>query len=150
MFTIRDFIIESNKIEGILREPTNAELKAHSDLLKIDNITIAILQEFVFALQPGARLRETADMNVQVGKHIAPSGGVNIVVKLNEILSNLRDSDPYEVHRQYENLHPFMDGNGRSGRALWLWMMDRKGELYRALKLGFLHNWYYQSLDAKR
>lgn len=67
---------------------------------------------------------------------------------LEQILSRAhRGSTPYDVHQQYETLHPFTDGNGRSGRALWLWQMIRDGQ--RA-QLGFLHTWYYQSLREAR
>ena len=48
----------------------------------------------------------------------------------------------------YEMLHPFMDGNGRSGRALWAWMMLRLGQDPFALL--FLHRFYYQTLENSR
>ena len=48
-----------------------------------------------------------------------------------------------ETHVRYELLHPFLDGNGRSGRALWLWLMGQA-------PLGFLHTFYYQTLSAAR
>jgi hypothetical protein len=37
---------------------------------------------------------------------------------------------------------PTTDGNGRSGRALWLWCMRGRAPL------GFLHQFYYQTLGA--
>lgn len=48
---------------------------------------------------------------------------------------------PWEVHIAYEMLHPFTDGNGRSGRMLWAWQM-------RNFPLDFLHTFYYQTLNA--
>jgi Fic family protein len=39
-----------------------------------------------------------------------------------------------------------MDGNGRSGRAIWLWQMLRQEG---GAPLGFLHHFYYQTLEAQ-
>ena len=50
---------------------------------------------------------------------------------------------PFHFHRRYEHIHPFVDLNGRTGRAVWLYQM-LKGQ---DVPLGFLHTWYYQSLS---
>ena len=49
---------------------------------------------------------------------------------------------------RYETLHPFMDGNGRSGRILWAWQMIEHN-IAPGLSLGFLHAYYYQTLAAR-
>lgn len=150
MYDLDAFVRESNKIEGILRDPEPQEIEAHYALMKLREPSVDDMRAFVAIVQPGAVIRDKPTLNVRVGNHIAPQGGPQIVCALEGIMGLARDGDPYTIHRQYEDLHPFIDGNGRSGRALWLWMMVGRGQVSRALNLGFLHLWYYQSLDNKR
>lgn len=138
--TLVDFIRESNRIEGILREPSREEIGAHQDFLDQPPTTKSLI-EFVAAIQPNAMIRDRPGLNVVVGRYLPPPGGPEITVSLHAILTDT--SDPFLTHQRYEALHPFTDGNGRSGRVLWLHMM---GGIDRT-PLGFLHHWYYQSLQ---
>src|ERR1700743_3523062 len=144
------FVRESNRIEGIFRDPTSAEIKAHEDFLQTSVMCLEekTLCDFVAVVAPGKLLREKRGMNVRVGSHIAPPGGPEISDALIDILVEAAEGfgDPYDIHCRYKMLHPFMDGNGRSGRALWLWLMKQHNQLNAALSLGFLHHWYYQTL----
>ena len=79
VFLIRDFVRESNRIEGIGREPTEQEVNAHRDFLKLQFIRVEDLENLVSVLQPGAKLREEAGMDVRVGDYVAPRGGPEIV-----------------------------------------------------------------------
>lgn len=138
-FSLGAFIDESNRIEGIYRTSA-AEIGAHLDFLELKAITIVDLEEFVSVIQPGAMLRRNAYQNVRVGKHIPPSGGPQIEIRLLALLEDTESMGVWQTHLAYENLHPFTDGNGRSGRVLWLWMMGGNAPL------GFLHQFYYQTL----
>ncbi len=151
MNDLRDFVRESNRIEGIHREPTDAEVRATELFLTRDIITVDDLRALVNAYAPGAALRNSPGMDVWVGNYLPPRGGTEVVRRLARLLTDTVDWQteptqhrltPYAAHIEYERIHPFMDGNGRSGRALWLWMM---GGVERA-PLGFLHHFYYQSL----
>lgn len=148
---LENFVVESNRIEGI-EGACAVEVAAHADFVTRDVIDVRSLTEFVTVVQPDAVLRDQPGLNVRVGKHVPPLGGPSIPDELNILLELAMDlrSDPYEVHVDYETLHPFTDGNGRSGRALWLWMMARRNEMWPALRRGFLHSWYYQSLEHAR
>ena len=143
---LREFIRESNHIEGIDGTPTD-EVTMVRRFLKRKVVTVGMLKGAVGVFQPGAKLRDKVGMDVRVGDHIAPPGGSAIEACLADIAvrANAFES-PYSVHCAFEYLHPFQDGNGRSGRLLWLWMMvKRHGEIP---PLGFLHTWYYSSLAA--
>lgn len=141
------WIAESNKIEGIKRPPTDAEIAAHEKFIVLPEVTVDAMREFVSVIAPGKPLRSRTGLNVYVGNHVPPPGGPEIPARLEDILDDAADGDPYLIHQRYETLHPFMDGNGRSGRVLWLWMMRQRDGMQFALTLGFLHAWYYQSLQ---
>lgn len=147
-----NFIKESNRIEGIHRSVTRFEFDAHKYLLTLPVLTVLDIEIFVEAIQPGARLRGFPGMDVRVGDHVPPPGGPDIGAALAQLLDAQVNTlaDPYETHVAYETLHPFTDGNGRSGRAIWLWMMLKIGRDPFVLERGFLHSWYYQSLSAGR
>lgn len=147
---LEKFVAESNRIEGILRAPTNEEIEVHSWFLEQEYIAIDNLQMVVTTCAPRQRLRDEYDLDVRVGDFYPLQGGAIIRGELNEILKRVNaGDDPYETHRRYEILHPFTDGNGRSGRALWLWAMQKNKQLNHVIQLGFLHNWYYQSLKKR-
>ena len=147
---LRNFIRESNRIEGIRRAPTKREIEAHETLLSLPKVTVDDLCRFVLTVA-GKPLRTEAGMNVIVGNHRPPPGGPSIEADLCGILWGTENgATPFRTHCRYETLHPFMDGNGRSGRALWLWQMLREGRDPYVLRRGFLHTFYYQTLSEGR
>lgn len=159
-FTLEQFVTESNRVEGMGAAQPH-EIQAHELLLNAPVLTQKVLQQFVFTIS-GAVLRDRKGLDVRVGNHYPPPGGPEIPVLLEEILRAIvlsRDRrstrlfyvphdgiSPYDAHVAYETIHPFTDGNGRSGRAVWLW---HKGGI-REAPLGFLHHFYYETLDASR
>ena len=147
--TLWNFVKESNHIEGIDREPYGYEVQAHERLLAVPQLLATDLVEFVHDVAK-ASLRLKLGMNVRIGNHIPPPGGPDIIDDLQEILRDVNNNNdsPFNLHCRYEALHPFMDGNGRSGRAVWAWHMQRNGA--DPFAIGFLHRWYYQSLSGPR
>jgi Fic family protein len=144
------FITESNGIEGIFRRPNASEIRAHEDLWMKDYLRIEDIQEFVSTVA-NAPLRTQDHHSVVVGNHVPPQGGPLVVKYLTDWLDGIQDAvngvldNPYDAHAEYERIHPFMDGNGRSGRALWAWQMMRLGN--DPFVLPFLQLWYYATLD---
>lgn len=147
-FTLAEFVRESNRIEGIHRAPTDEELVATQYFLDLDVLTISDVVKLVDVYQRGARPRFVQGLDVRVGGHVPPRGGPHVQSALQRILEAVNDGDfsAYEAHVAYETLHPFTDGNGRSGRAIWLWAT---GGMEQA-PLGFLHHFYYESLQGAR
>lgn len=142
-FDAIDFIRESNKIEGILREPSKKEIDEFDRFMNLDEVTVEDMIRFVKVYQPNAELRDRPGLDVRVGRYYPPPGDITIRAALSDLLNDISHKSAWETHYEYESLHPFTDGNGRSGRMLWMWQM-------KSAPLGFLHTFYYQTLDNVR
>lgn len=138
------FVRESNMIEGI-HQITPEEVAATVHFVDLTRPTVKDLVKLVKVYQPNAVLRSTKGLDVRVGSYLPPPGGPDIVDHLEAVLND--NFSPWHRHCEYEKLHPFTDGNGRSGRALWAWAMFAEGH---GVELSFLHHFYYQTLTNYR
>ena len=84
MFTLRDFVTESNRIEGV-DELAAHDLMAHEGFLKAP-VTIETLEWFVTFVAT-ASLRGSVGMDVVVGNHRPMPGGPDVRIRLQELLS---------------------------------------------------------------
>lgn len=140
------FLNESNGIEGILQPPTEYQVGVATLFLSLPRITTPDVLNVVKVFQPNARLRDKFGMDVLIGDYSPPTGGPQIRINLDQILEcvSANGNHPIHYHKDFENLHPCTDCNGRSGRLVWLWQMMKFD--YEIQKT-FLHTFYYQALE---
>jgi Fic family protein len=147
----------TNYFAGLRFIETNAGKKAinHEDVFTLHRI----LATEVMDQGTAGRYRTVA---VRVGRYIPPPpGDVSGLMfellawwnkesaKLSPVLSSAI------LHYRFEAIHPFADGNGRSGRALALWELYRRGfDTHHIFSVDEFY-WadrprYYRELDAVR
>ena len=133
------FLQESDEIEGIHKVPSLYFYKNRKDADSYVEQHVAAFErvkdvppltiDFVLELHgilmqnllpyPGA-LRTVL---VRVGDQIPP-GPAAVPYLLDDWVHRVNDGilhDPLAAHCEFERIHPFLDGNGRTGRLLWAW-----------------------------
>lgn len=141
---LMEFAKESNRIEGITNPEANERMfEKLEEFLKLEKLTIGNVCEF----NEWGNLRRIEGMNVSVGGRKCFPGGDLLKDYLGLIIYNwIEERSAFANHFEFERLHPFTDGNGRTGRAIWLWQMVNQHNY--DLSFGFLQKWYYQSLES--
>jgi Fic family protein len=118
----------ANYFAGLRFVEKNAQLSAitHSKVLKLHRIMAGEVMD-----QGTAGQYRT--IRVRVGSYVAPSPE-RVRPMMSDLLEwwNKREQispilSAAIVHHQFETIHPFADGNGRTGRMLSLWELYRRG-----------------------
>jgi len=145
MIKLMYFLNESNGIEGIEALVNNYQIRGAEIFMALRVLTVADVSNIVKIFEPKAKLREQFGQNVEVGDYVAP-GGPEIRQHLKDILTdvNINRCHPVHIHKDFENLHPYSDCNGRSGRLVWLWQMEKFDYTFYNT---FLRSFYYQALN---
>ena len=140
---LMEFAKESNRIDGITNAEANERMFEKLEaFLKFKELTAVRVCEF----NEWGRLRRMEGMNVRIGGRECLPGGDSLKHHFALIIHKLCERSAFVNHVDFERFHPFTDGNGRTGRAIWLWQMVNQHDY--DLSLGFLHKWYYQSLAS--
>lgn len=151
---IKEFINESNAIEGILDFDMKRQYQLYTTFMHMGIVTVADVSNAANTMQRGVRIRDQLKMDVKVGNYTPPPGGPFIIETLKNILNDvstvqlsneISSSIAWNFHCAFECLHPLTDCNGRVGRLLWFWIMSKYG--WKPNYGTFLQTFYYQTLE---
>ena len=119
----------ANYFAGLRFVEKNAQRSAvtHAEMLKLHRIMAGDVMD-------QGRAGRYRTIRVRVGSHVAPPPE-QVQPMMSELLQwwNIHAArispivSSAIVHHQFETIHPFADGNGRTGRMLSLWELYRRG-----------------------
>lgn len=146
---MHDHIHQSNLIEGInfARADKNC-MKAWLWLLEQPKLThevIQQLQKLITLHQIDLKPREKGyyrTIQVYVGSHVLPAPQL-VQGLMDNWLLDFMQLNPLDAHIRFEKIHPFVDGNGRTGRMLMWWHELHIGELPTKFMDWDKHEVYY-------
>lgn len=135
---VRRYVRESNLIEGVDSEEEDENCYRIWHWLegweRLSNLFIRSLQGNIVRNQAlpfnaiGA-YRNEGQYNVQVSGHMAPHYD-RVPDLMNDWLRfySEKAKNPLDAHIGFERIHPFLDGNGRTGRMLLWWHEIKNGQ----------------------
>lgn len=155
---MKNYIHESNLIENIDdREEDERSLNAWLWLVEqpeLSHSVICRLQKRITLrqhnLMPNQRgyYRGTAGNNVNVT--IGGKAGADfrmVPFLMDNWLLDFMKMDPVAAHMRFEKIHPFVDGNGRTGRMIMWWQQLQLGSKPVLFRNSEKHDIYYRLFD---
>ena len=130
---VTEFLKESNAIEDVWDDDSLKHAKtAWNFLIKQDKLTTSIILKTHKLLMRDKLYPNERGYWRRVAVYIGGRAGANYlkvpelmdewVTQTNALLTGEIKKDTYKtLHIKYENIHPFIDGNGRTGRMFMNW-----------------------------
>lgn len=152
-----EHIRQSNLIEGIDNpEEDRRSMRAWKWLRGQHGISTGVVLELhrrITLKQLGPRQRGNwRTIQVYVGNHVPPAPAL-VMPQISRLIDKLRFEyhtlDPIEMHVEFETIHPFVDGNGRTGRMLLWWHQQKRSELPTLFLNAEKHEKYYRLFDKR-
>lgn len=158
---LANFLRESNAIEGVYDDDSMTQAcAAWNYLIKEDKLTPEVIKETHRLLMINQNLFDWEKGYFRkCPVYIGGRSGLNwvkIPARIKEwceaVMSENPTHDPKTLHVLYEEIHPFVDGNGRTGRMFMNWQRLRQGLpllVIKADERGKYYKWFKQN-DKKR
>lgn len=157
---MKEHIRHSNLIEDIDDPAEDARsLEAWEWLQEqkmLSQLVILELHKRITISQLGDDAGRFRSVSVTVGGHYPPDGMVmkgQIYGWGIDMIEHWKTLDPKEMHVRFEKIHPFIDGNGRTGRMLMWWHENRLGReptLIRSNEADrhYYYQWFREDSDV--
>lgn len=155
---LRHLIKESNAIEGItdpkeIKQSLVAWDYIYNHNFPLTHGAIQKVQKIITINQPlrpdqRGYYRDLSKTNVRVGNYTPPDYGF-VPGMMSNWLLDYGDMTPWEAHKRFEAIHPFVDGNGRTGRMIMWWDETKRG-LPLTVVTSKNRQLYYRALHAPK
>jgi len=137
-FDVKKYIKASNEIEGIYSEEEDAQsllawayldqckTLSHADIMRVQKMITLHQTDLKPNMRGYYRGMAGNNVNVSVGGRNAPDFSYVEQLMKDWLLDTPRMT-PLVSHIRFESIHPFVDGNGRTGRMLYWYICKRRG-----------------------